>query len=177
MPSRLLFVALFTSVSVFAGPKKAAQPKPVAKSATATPAPGPAAQGPVYVKFEFVDRVESLPEPASRAADKLARQKFADAQVKLLPDEEPEELMNELAKTEKARGFLVRLSIARNKEGGITAEALVTTFPARSLRGSWNVGASGGELQEMVEAIVPKVLEDSFGDLGWTTVAPPSPPP
>ncbi len=174
MPSRVVIVALLASGVVFAAPKKAAAPKPVAKSAAPALPSAPAPQGPVYVKFELVDRVESLPEPASRAADKLARQKFADAQVKVLPDEEPEELMNELAKTEKARGFLVRLAISRNKEGGITAEALVTTFPARSLRGSWNVGAAGGEVQEMVEAIVPKVLEDALGDLGWATTPAPA---
>lgn len=169
MPVRVIVAALIVSTSVLAGPKKAPTKPPVKASATSAAPAVPAPQGPLYVKFELVDRVESLPEPASRAAATLARQRFADAQVKVLPDDEPEELMNELMKTEKARGFLVRLSISRNKEGGVSAEALVTTFPGRSLRGSWNVGAAGGEVQEMVEAIVPKVLEDAFGDLGWAT--------
>jgi hypothetical protein len=177
MPSRLMLVLALLSTTALAAPKKAS--KPVAKPAAATaPAPAP---GPLCVKFELVDRVESLQEPAFRAADRLARQKLADAQARLLPDEEAEEVMAELAKAEKARGFMVRLSIARAKDGGLSAEALVTTFPARSLRGSWNVTASGGEIQELVEAIVPKVLEDALGDLGWATPAPPAsevtPPP
>lgn len=170
MHPRLMLVLVVLSTTALAAPKKSAA-KPVAKAAPVAAIPTPA-PGPLCVKFELVDRVESLQEPAFRAADRLARQKLSDAQARLLPDEEAEEVMAELAKAEKARGFMVRLSIGRAKDGGLSAEALVTTFPARALRGSWNVTASGGELQELVEAIVPKVLEDAFGDLGWATPAP-----
>jgi hypothetical protein len=41
------------------------------------------------------------------------------------------------------------------------------TYPDQSLKGTWNVKASGGKPESLIKAMVPRVVEDAAADLEW----------
>lgn len=66
----------------------------------------------------------------------------------------------------KAQGVTVQLSVEAAREQ-MRGTLLVTKLPGGGLRGSWFVNASGPAPAELLEAVIPALLEESGSDLGW----------
>ena len=91
---------------------------------------------------------------------KLAAFRFAQA----LPTDSTEDL-TDLVKARKLKTALhlrVRVTWAAEE---LTTEIMALSFPDNALRGSWRVSGKGAALPELVDAVVPSVVDDAAGDL------------
>lgn len=159
MRTLLVAVLAFTSV-VLAGPKKA--------PAEAAPAPAPSAN---YVSIEST--VSSSPEYQAllQQADAALEEELLKYEVDLAPDGESAEASAQAAKAKGTTGVRIRLTLTAAREQ-MRASLLVTRLPGNALRGMWNVHASGPLPADLVEAIVPAIVEETAADLGWKKKAP-----
>lgn len=66
----------------------------------------------------------------------------------------------------KGQGVTVQLSVEAAREQ-MRGTLLVTKLPGGGLRGSWFVHASGPAPADLLEAVIPALIEESSTDLGW----------
>jgi hypothetical protein len=59
------------------------------------------------------------------------------------------------------------VNLLPSASNGLKLEILVMTYPEQSLQGSWNVKASGAKYENLLKAMVPRVIEDASEDLEW----------
>ncbi|MBL8921141.1 MAG: hypothetical protein JNJ54_19920 [Myxococcaceae bacterium] len=152
---RALFAALcLCSVATFGGPKP-------------PPAPTPVAAAPPTYAAVLPTKSES-PEYASLLDDATdgLRAELAKYDVELAPQGEDEAAGSAAVKAKKTTGVRLQLTLTAAREQ-MRASMLVTKLPGGGLRGSWSVHASGPSAAELVEAIVPAIVEDLAQDLGW----------
>jgi hypothetical protein len=157
-----VFVLLIVSTSTFAAePKKrpsSTRSKEVADSSRLA--------AHTYVKFQLVDPGHVASSTSFLSAETSARTKLMQAGARFFSEDEAAVVTAKM-KRENARGFLVRLTLSK-VERGYAADVLVTSYPALSLRGSWRVIGSRGDAEDIIDAIVPRVMEDALSDLAWT---------
>jgi hypothetical protein len=70
-------------------------------------------------------------------------------------------------RSKKLKGYQLGIAISPAPSEGLKADILVMTYPEKALKGSWSVSATGADVDGLLQAIVPKVIEDAGGDLDW----------
>lgn len=149
-PLRLVLV--LCSFSTFGGPKNTEAP-------VAVPTPTYAAVLPT--KSESAEYAELLDDATTGLRTELAKY-----DVQLAPEGEDEAAGSAVVKAKKTTGVRLQLTLTAAREQ-MRASMLVTKLPGGGLRGSWSVHASGPSAAELVDAIVPAIIEDLASDLGW----------
>lgn len=148
---QVLVLVVLCSVVGLAGPKKSVvKPEPaVAASAPVTPF---VAVAPVRLSDEYSEleprAIELLRSELSKFDLDLAEE-GADGGVKV-------------------QGVTVQLSVEAAREQ-MRGTLLVTKLPGGGLRGSWFVHASGPAPADLLEAVIPALIDESSADLGWKT--------
>ncbi|MBM4779441.1 MAG: hypothetical protein GQE15_17175 [Archangiaceae bacterium] len=66
----------------------------------------------------------------------------------------------------KGQGVTVQLSVDAAREQ-MRGTLRVTKLPGGGLRGSWFVHASGPAPADLLEAVIPALIDESSTDLGW----------
>ncbi len=66
----------------------------------------------------------------------------------------------------KVQGVTVQLSVEAAREQ-MRGTLLVTKLPGGGLRGSWFVHASGPAAADLLEAVIPALIEETSTDLEW----------
>lgn len=106
-----------------------------------------------------------VPDEALKKIDALVRKKLAAFRfAQALPTDSTEDL-TDLVKARKLKTALhlrVRVTWAAEE---LTTEIMALSFPDNALRGSWRVSGKGAALPELVDAVVPSVVDDAAGDL------------
>jgi hypothetical protein len=150
---RLLLAALLLcSLATLGGPK----PEPALP-----PVPTPTYAAVLPTKSASPEYAELLDD-----ATEGLRAELAKYDVELAPDGEDEAAGSAVVKAKKTTGVRLQLTLTAAREQ-MRASLLVTKLPGGGLRGSWSVHASGPSAVELVDAIVPAIVEDVAGDLGW----------
>ncbi len=153
-----------------------ARPDPVlaevTKALAAKPAPKPLAApmspGSLYVSLEPVkSKAPNVPAEKAALAEQLAKDKLAQLGASFAPAGEEKAAALELIKSKKLKGYQLAIQLFPAPSDGLKADVLVMTYPEKALKGSWSVSANGADVDGLLQAIVPKVLEDAAGDLDW----------
>lgn len=145
-----------------------ADPALAGSDAKAAPAPtkvSPA--GAVTAKVVVDDKGANLTPEQLAAALTLARDSATRKGATLAPDGETKAAALQALQAQKRRGFEVDLTLTPTKDGGLKADALVLTYPERAFRGAWGMGGSGAGVKELLEAIIPALMNDVAADLDW----------
>lgn len=157
---RVLVLLLVIGAAVSeAGPKKRPKPKVAVASAPV------AVAAPAFVMvYPATTTNEALNEllPAATAQLRAALSRYA---VELAPEGTNE--APEAARARRAEGFGLQVVLSTSGEG-LRVGLLVTSWPNQGLRGSWDTTASGPPPAELLEAALPRSLDDAAGDLGWS---------
>jgi hypothetical protein len=127
----------------------------------------PVIPGGLYVSIESINDKVGVPAEVTRLADDLLRQKLSSIGATFAPQGESKPQAATLIKAKKLRGYLLRVNLLPSASNGLKLEILVMTYPEQSLQGSWNVKASGAKYENLLKAMVPRVIEDASEDLEW----------
>lgn len=133
-------------------------------------AQGAVTAGALYVSVEPVqDKIGGLSESLLGLAEKVLRDKLVgNFKASLAPSNEEKQSASALIKARNLKAFQLRLQLLPGStEKGLKVEMLIMTYPDQSLKGTWNVKASGGKPESLIKAMVPRVLDDAAADLEW----------
>lgn len=72
-----------------------------------------------------------------------------------------------LLEKEKLQGFALKLSLDQAEGGGVILDLLCTHYPTGGLIGDVTVKATGGEVAELIRALVPRALDEAESSCGW----------
>ena len=149
---------LACSLTAYAGPKK--------KSVPVVVAPAPAVPATPYVGV--LPTVSDSEEYAALLthANELLKAEYDTYQLDYVPEGESDQVSADVVRAKKTEGVRLRLTLTAAREQ-MRASLMVMKIPGGGLRGSWFVHASGPAANELLEAIVPNIVADLAGDLGW----------
>lgn len=154
----ILVAVLACSLTAYAGPKK--------KSAPVVVAPPPAVPATPYVGV--LPTVSDSEEYAALLthANELLKAEYDTYQLDYVPEGESDQVSADVVRAKKTEGVRLRLTLTAAREQ-MRASLMVMKIPGGGLRGSWFVHASGPAANDLLEAIVPNIVADMAGDLGW----------
>lgn len=126
-------------------------------------------KGALYVSLEPVqDKVGDLPESLLQLAEQKMREKLQSMGATFAPPAEDKKKAAALVRAQELKAYQLRLQLLPGESAkGLKVEMLIMTYPDQSLKGSWNVKASGGKPESLIKAMVPRVVEDAAADLEW----------
>lgn len=127
------------------------------------------AKGSLYVSLEPVqDKVGDLPDGLLQLAEEKMREKLEAMGATFAPPAEDKKKAAALVRTQQLQAYQLRLQLLPGESAkGLKVEMLIMTYPDQSLKGTWNVKASGGKPESLIKAMVPRVVEDAAADLEW----------
>lgn len=127
------------------------------------------ARGALYVSLEPVqDKVGDLPANLLQLAEEKMREKLESMGATFAPPAEDKKKAAALVRTQQLKAYQLRLQLLPGESAkGLKVEMLIMTYPDQSLKGTWNVKASGGKPESLIKAMVPRVVEDAATDLEW----------
>ena len=148
-------------VIVAADPLVAAWVKPLTAKAF-TP-------GALYVATEpVVDPGGTLPPTVCPNADAALHAHLEALGAHFAPAGEDKKAAVALLRQHNLKGYQLKLQVLPGStEKSLQVEMLVMTYPERSLKGSWRVKAAGAKPEALLKVMVPRVVDDAAGDLGW----------
>lgn len=131
-----------------------------------TPALG---KGALYVSLEPVqDKVGGLPDGILQLAEEKMREKLQALGATFAPPTEDKKKAAALVRSQELKAYQLRLQLLPGESAkGLKVEMLIMTYPDQSLKGTWNVKASGGKPESLIKAMVPRVVDDAAADLEW----------
>jgi hypothetical protein len=144
---------------------RAALERALAASSAVTSVP----QGSLYLSLEPVqDKIGNLPEELLQLAERKMREKLLSMGATFAPPAEDKKKAAALVRARNLKAYQLRLQLLPGDSArGMKVEMLIMTYPDQSLKGSWNVKASGGKPESLIKAMVPRVVEDAAADLEW----------
>lgn len=143
----LVLVVLGAVVGVAAPKKKVIKPEPA--PAASTPSTPLVVVAPVRLSDEYTEL-----EPR---AMELLRAELSKFDLDLLDEGDG---------GVKGQGVTVQLSVEAAREQ-MRGTLLVTKLPGGGLRGSWFVHASGPAPADLLEAVIPALIDETSTDLEW----------
>lgn len=158
-------VVMVLAVVATAGPKKRATVKP-APSKSPVVAAAEAPPLPSYVTLQAATTSDEQLNGLLPAATAQLRNELSRYAVDVAPDGATDAETAQAIKDKRAEG--VRLQVVLSNRGeGLRVALLVTKWPSGGLRGSWDTTASGPAASELLEAALPRSVEDVALDFGW----------
>ncbi|MEW6430551.1 MAG: HEAT repeat domain-containing protein [Myxococcota bacterium] len=144
---------------------RAAMERALKAGAAATSVP----KGGLYLSLEPVqDKVGDLPANLLQLAEEKMREKLESMGATFAPPAEDKKKAAALVRTQQLKAYQLRLQLLPGESSkGLKVEMLIMTYPDQSLKGTWNVKASGGKPESLIKAMVPRVVEDAATDLEW----------
>jgi hypothetical protein len=127
------------------------------------------ARGGLYVRIEPVqDKVGDLPETLLQLAEQKMREKLTAMGATIAPPSEDKKQAASLVRSRQLRAYQLRLQLLPGESAkGLKVEMLIMTYPDQSLKGTYNVKASGAKPEALIKAMVPRVVDDAAADLEW----------
>lgn len=155
----IILAVLACSLTSYAGPKK--------KSAAVAPVPA----APIVVATPYVGVLPTVSDSEEYAAllthaNELLKAEYDKYELDYVPEGESDQASADAVRAKKTEGVRLRLTLTAAREQ-MRASLMVMKIPGGGLRGSWFVHASGPEANDLLEAIVPNIVSDMAGDLGW----------
>ncbi len=128
------------------------------------------AAGGLYLQVEPVeDKVGNLSEAIILLAEQTMKAKLSALGASIAPRNEDKRSALSLIAARKLKGFQIRMQLLPGaSERGLKVEMLIMSYPEQSLKGTWNVKAAGGKPENLIRAMIPRVLDDAANDLEWT---------
>ena len=108
--------------------------------------------------------VGAMTDAQVQAVELKVRKRFGEMRVAQSYADEAPSAVTALMKLRKIKAYQLRILLTW-ADDKFTTEIMALQYPEMSLRGSWRVSGSGGELQELVDAVVPSVVDDAAADL------------
>jgi hypothetical protein len=99
-------------------------------------------------------------------AERVLQQKLAQLGAVVAPNNESFASAETALQTMALSGYRLRLQLSFEAKKA-SVEMLVTTYPAGSLKGSWRVSGANADLPDLIDAIVPGVVNNAATELGW----------
>ncbi|MEW5742962.1 MAG: HEAT repeat domain-containing protein [Myxococcota bacterium] len=126
-------------------------------------------KGGLYVSIEPVqDKVGDLPAPLLQLAEEKMREKLTAMGATIAPPTEDKKQAAAIVRARQLKAFQLRLQLLPGESAkGLKVEMLIMTYPDQSLKGTYNVKASGAKPETLIKAMVPRVVDDAAADLEW----------
>jgi hypothetical protein len=121
----------------------------------------------LYVALEPIrDETGNLSSEDLKLAESLLREKLGRMGARFAPAGESKSAAQSVVRGKGVKGYLLRPKV--NVVGaGLKFDLLVMTYPEQSLKGTYNVKASGAKPPALLKAMVPRVVDDAAHDLEW----------
>jgi hypothetical protein len=117
-----------------------------------------------------IDPIVNAKRTVSRAellrAELILQQKLTQLGAVVAPNNESSASAETALKTMAVPGYRLRLQLSFEAKKA-SVEMLVTTYPSGSLKGSWRVSGTNAELSDLIDAIVPGVVDLAGSELAW----------
>ena len=142
----------------------------VARGSVLGPAePAALTPGGLYLNIEStVDPTMELSPAAAEQIDIVLHTKLTALGARLAPPHEDKPAALALIRANNLQGYELRLQVLPGAaQKSLKVQLLVMSYPEHASRGNWSVTASGAKPEALIKAMVPRVLEDAAGDLGW----------
>ncbi len=125
--------------------------------------------GSLYLSLDPVeDKQAGLTEDARQLANKVLREKLAGMGATFAPPNEGKQAASALVRQRNLKSYQLKVQfMPGSSANGMKVEMLISTYPEASLKGSWNVKASGPKPESLIKAMVPRLIDDAAGDLDW----------
>jgi hypothetical protein len=125
--------------------------------------------GGLYLNVEPVqDKVGDLPASLLKLADEQMREKLSALGAAFAPPTEDKKQAATIVRARQLKAYQLRLQLLPGESAkGLKVEMLIMTYPDQSLKGTWNVKATGGNPEKMIKLMVPRVVDDAAADLEW----------
>ncbi len=122
----------------------------------------------LYVAFGGLkDTTGSLSVEQVRATEALMRDELTRRGALLAPEQESPEQAKKVLRKLKVSGYRLLAKLHSLPGGGLRLSMVCSRYPAGSLLGNVEVKASGGEPDELLEALVPAVIGEAAGAFQW----------
>jgi hypothetical protein len=130
---------------------------------------GAVESGSLYLALDPVeDKQAGLSEGAVALANKVLREKLAGMGATFAPPNEAKQAASALVRQRNLKSYALKVQFSPGASAnGMKVEMLISTYPEQSLKGSWNVKASGPKPESLIKAMVPRLIDDAAGDLDW----------
>jgi hypothetical protein len=130
---------------------------------------GTVSAGGLYLSVEPVqDKVGDLPASLLKLAEEKMREKLTAMGATFAPPTEDKKQAATIVRARQLKAYQLRLQLLPGESAkGLKVEMLIMTYPDQSLKGTWNVKASGGKPESLIKAMVPRVVDDAAADLEW----------
>lgn len=156
----IVIAVLACSLTSYAAPRKK----------KSVPAAAPIA-APAVVATPYVGVLPTVSDSEEYAAllshaNELLKAEYDKYELDYVPEGESDQASADAVRAKKTEGVRLRLTLTAAREQ-MRASLMVMKIPGGGLRGSWFVHASGPEANDLLEAIVPNIVSDMAGDLGW----------
>jgi len=115
----------------------------------------------------FKDKKGDLDPEVLQEAEEAVRAKLVEMGVLLAPSDEKKADAEAVLKKHKMKGFGFSVVLESLPDDGLRLAGLCSTYPQRRLLGEVSAKASGGEPSELLELLVPAVLEDAAKTFDW----------
>jgi hypothetical protein len=130
-----------------------------------------AAPARIYVALgKIYDKSGKLSPSAVALAEKELRSGLAAAEgVLVAPKDESKAASDEIIRKKNLRGFLLNVALEATPDGSVRMDVLCLSFSERQLLGQLSVGAKGAGAEDLIQALVPALVQRAAKTLDWSS--------
>ncbi len=124
----------------------------------------------IYVDFLGVkDKTGSLAPELVKVTEERFKRRLIQTGALLAPPKESKKAAHGILKKHGISGFRLSAEIQKTESGGLRIAILCLSYPELALLGQVDVQATGAGPEDLLKAMVPKVVQDVAQTFEWST--------
>ena len=124
----------------------------------------------LYVNFQGVkDKTGSLTPELVKITEERLRRRLIHTGALLAPAKETKKAAQGILKKHGISGYRLSAEIQKTESGGLKIAILCLSYPELALLGQVDVQASGAGPEDLLKAMVPKLVQDVAQTFEWST--------